>query len=65
MSAIIRQEELLEATGYERPRDLEKCLKRQGIKFFYGKGGRIWTTPDILAKIAEAGTLDDPIEFEP
>lgn len=42
--AIIQQEVLLEATGYEQPGSLERWLRDNRIRFYIGKGGRIWTT---------------------
>lgn len=45
---------MLEITGYKQVGDLEKCLKKQGIRFFYGKPGVIWTT---LSLIEAAGGL--------
>lgn len=61
---IIRQEELMEATGYERRADLERCLRDQGITLFYGKGGKIWTTSEILAQVADGGRIDAPIQID-
>lgn len=58
---IIQQEQLLEATGYQRPSDLERWLLREGIRYRRGKGNRIFTTIDAIN-----GMLDspEPIEFE-
>lgn len=60
---IVAEEQLLEVTGYKRPADLEKCLRDQGIKYFYGKGNRIWTTTEILAKAANGDKVSGSIEF--
>lgn len=57
---IVVEEQLLEATGYTRAADMEKCLLKQGIKLFYGKDRRIWTTSEILARVAIEGRLDAP-----
>lgn len=35
---------LKEITGYERPGDVERCLREQGIVFLRGKGGKPFTT---------------------
>ena len=60
---IIQQESLLAATGYERPGDLERWLRKHDIPYHRGKGNRIFTTLDALN-----GKLQDPepdeIEFE-
>lgn len=45
---VITQEVLQEATGYQRQGDIEKVLQASGIKFFPGKGGRIWTTIELI-----------------
>ncbi len=47
MSQIVTQEELKAATGYDRPGDIEKCLRKNGVHFLYGKKG-IYTTIDAL-----------------
>lgn len=46
-SAIVTPEQLKAATGYDRPSDIEKCLRRNGVRFLYGKTG-IYTTVDAL-----------------
>ncbi|MCK9504687.1 MAG: hypothetical protein M0Q95_10960 [Porticoccaceae bacterium] len=47
MSAIITHEDLKAATGCARTSDLEKCLRKNGVRFLYGKKG-IYTTVDAL-----------------
>ena len=47
MNQIVTQEELKAATGYDRPGDIEKCLRKNGVRFLYGKKG-IYTTIDAL-----------------
>lgn len=47
MSQIVTIEELKAATGYDRPGDIEKCLRKNGVRFLYGKRG-IYTTLDAL-----------------
>ena len=44
---IINTDDLKQITGYERPGDVEKCLKKQGVRFFFGKNGP-WTTLDLI-----------------
>lgn len=43
----VQFEDLQQLTGYQRQSDVEECLKRQGIRFFYGRRG-IWTTMEAL-----------------
>lgn len=47
MSTIVTPAELKAATGYDRPSDIEKCLRKNGVRFLYGKSG-IYTTIDAL-----------------
>lgn len=65
----LRFEDLQELTGYTRPADIERCLKKQGIGVFWGRKGP-WTT---MALINAAGGLtdeaatqsdNDDVEFE-
>lgn len=44
---LIQFDELQQVTGYTRQADVERCLKRQGVRFFYGRHG-IWTTLESL-----------------
>ncbi|MCU7844687.1 MAG: DUF4224 domain-containing protein [Candidatus Thiodiazotropha sp. (ex Monitilora ramsayi)] len=53
--SIITYERLQELTGYERPSELKKCLKSQGITFLRGKAGRPFTT---LAALNRAMGID-------
>jgi len=39
---IIEQEMLSSATGYARPADIARCLRKQGIRVFTGKDGRVF-----------------------
>jgi hypothetical protein len=52
--AILTTDDLLQATGFERPGDLTRLFDQQGIRWFPGKGGRPWTT---MALINKAGGL--------
>jgi hypothetical protein len=48
MSAIVTLEQLKSVTGYNRPGDIERCLKKNGVRFLYGQGGKIFTTLDAI-----------------
>lgn len=48
MTAIVNPEQLQKATGYERPCDVEKCLKKNGVRVLYGKNGAVFTTIDAI-----------------
>jgi len=47
MSTIVTYEELKAANNCTRLGDLEKCLRKNGVRFLYGKTG-IYTTVDAL-----------------
>jgi hypothetical protein len=44
---IVTFDELKSATGCSRQSDLEQCLRKNGVRFLYGKKG-IYTTIDAL-----------------
>lgn len=44
---VLEFEELQRITGYTRRADVEKSLRRQGIKTFVGRNGP-WTTIDLI-----------------
>ena len=48
MSALLTCEDLLRVTGYQHVGDLARSLSKQNIRFFYGKGGVIWTTVNLV-----------------
>ena len=60
---LVTEEELLLATGYKRSMDLEKHLRRQGIRFYRGRAGRVWTTTELIAKAGEK-VNHESVEFE-
>jgi len=45
--SIIETADLLAITGYQKPGDAARCLRRQGIKVFDGKDGP-WTTLELV-----------------
>lgn len=42
--SALAPEDLERLTGYKRQGDLEKWLRQNGVPFFRGQGGRVWTT---------------------
>ena len=46
-SPVLNLDDLREATGYTRQADIERCLRKQGVRYFYGRQG-IWTTIEAL-----------------
>ena len=66
MNQIINHEALTEATNCKNIAELEKTLRENKIPFFYGKGGRVWTTVQALNKalgVYKDQGNDDSIEF--
>jgi hypothetical protein len=47
-SRLLSAAQLMQVTGYERFGDLTRSLDQQGIRYFIGKGGRPWTTVDLV-----------------
>lgn len=44
---VLTFQQLQEITGYKRAGDVERCLKRQGVRYLYGKDG-VWTTLEAV-----------------
>ncbi|WP_282235837.1 DUF4224 domain-containing protein [Salinicola endophyticus] len=55
-SGVLGCEALRQITGYQRPADIARCLREQGVRVFHGRRGP-WTTLDL---INQAGGLGDP-----
>jgi len=47
-TGTINQDLLKELTGYKKPVEIAACLAKQGIPYFIGKRGRVWTTIDAV-----------------
>lgn len=67
VAGIIREPELLAATGYEHRGHLERWLRENRVPYFRGRAGVIFTTARLLdsAKLPQAdGPASAPvIEF--
>lgn len=46
-AAILDFATLKAVTGYERQADVERCLTKAGIRFFFARAG-VWTTLDLV-----------------
>ena len=57
------EDQLMEATDYEQRGRLSGCLKSQGVRFFKGKEGRIWTTEEELNRALHPDDKAEEIEF--
>jgi len=57
---ILSQSQLAKALGFKpnQMAKIEKCLRRQGIKVFYGKNC-IWTTTELIAQAKQLEVLSD------
>lgn len=65
MSRLVFEEGLLKATGYTGRGRLLQHLKKHGVPYFEGKGGRVYTTIDALNSVLIPNTKNsEPIEFE-
>lgn len=47
LHGVLTTAQLTETTGYQRPADIERCLREQGVRYFWGKDGP-WTTIDLV-----------------
>lgn len=45
---VLTTDDLLAATGYDRPADLCRALDKQGVRYLKGKGGKPWTTVGLI-----------------
>lgn len=54
---ILGFSELRAITGYSRAGDVARCLRKQGVRVFLGRGGSPWTTIEL---INAAGGLSAP-----
>jgi hypothetical protein len=45
---LIGVDQLQAITGYDRWGDIARCLDVHGVRYFLGKGGRPWTTIDLI-----------------
>lgn len=45
--SLVEYADLQTLTAYRRQADVERCLKQQGIRFFYGRTG-VWTTVQLI-----------------
>ncbi|WP_416139036.1 DUF4224 domain-containing protein [Halomonas sp. HK25] len=64
---VLSCEELKAITGYQRPADVARCLREQGVRVFHGRTGP-WTTLDLInhaGGITPASNSDtlDPAEI--
>lgn len=64
---ILSCEDLKAITGYQRPADVARCLREQGVRVFHGRTGP-WTTLDLInhaGGLAPASRSDilDPAEI--
>lgn len=48
LTLLISHESLQQITGYSNPCKIGQCLDRQGVRYFTGSRGRIWTTQESL-----------------
>ncbi|MDY1547867.1 DUF4224 domain-containing protein [Luteibacter sahnii] len=48
LNGCLKADELLELTGYDRLADLRRSFDAQGIRYHLGKGGKPWTTIDLI-----------------
>lgn len=47
IGTLLEHADLQRLLDYQRQADIERCLREQGIRYFYGRGG-VWTTLDLV-----------------
>lgn len=50
--------DLKQITQLEKTGDIARCLRQQGVKFFHGKKGVIWTTMELINRAGGITTPD-------
>ena len=48
LGPLVQLPDLQQITGYERMADIERCLRDQGIRYFRGRHGVLWTTVGLI-----------------
>ena len=64
---ILSQEHIAQAMHYDpsQTSKIEKCLRGQGITYFYGRAGCIWTTTELISQAAKQTiAANDPIKID-
>lgn len=57
-SALLDFEALKAVTGYQRQVDVERCLSKAGIRYFYARNG-VWTTIHLVDAAGGLGTASN------
>lgn len=68
MTFLVSIDQLKIATGYDRPGDIERCLRKNGVRYLYGQGGKIFTTIDAInaamgLKLNDTNATVEEIDF--
>ncbi|CAD6871688.1 hypothetical protein [Methylomonas fluvii] len=68
MTDLVSIDQLKIATGYDRPGDIERCLRKNGVRYLYGQGGKIFTTIDAInaamgLKLNDTNAIVEEIDF--
>lgn len=64
--SVLETPDILAITGYDRPADAARCLRRQGIRVFEGKSGP-WTTIELVNSAGGIvpAAANDPTPYPP
>jgi hypothetical protein len=66
MDAIITFDQLKKATGYDKQFAVEKCLRKNGVRFLYGRCG-IYTTSyalNVAMGLCYENKQPEPLEID-
>jgi len=61
---LVTEEQLILATGHSQRGRLAACLCHQGVRFFRGKRGIIWTTKEELNRALHPEHQQKPEDIE-
>ena len=59
VTQVISEKELMLATGYSTRSALARNLSMNGVRFFRGRRGQIWTTRDLIQAAASGDQAED------
>lgn len=62
-NGIVKEKELLNATGYTARGRLVSHLERHNIPYFVGNGGQVWTTLKAINNALLPAPDNEKIEF--
>jgi hypothetical protein len=63
-ASVLSCDDLRAITGYQRAADVERCLRDQGVKIFYGRSGP-WTTIELINQAGGLAPATNDDTYDP